>query len=127
MTDADAVLEANDGFYRAFESLDIVKMAEAWLQAPDVKVVHPGWPLLSGWEPVMRSWERIFESASMMSFTIADAEATVEGDWAWVSCTENLMSVQNGQVSEGKVQATNIYKRVEGRWLLMHHHGSPVG
>lgn len=127
MNDRDDVVEANTEFYDAFESLEIERMTAVWARESSIKVVHPGWPLLTGWEPVMQSWELIFENASMMSFTVDNTEATVEGDWAWVSCTEHLMSVQNGQVSEGKVQTTNIFKRTDGRWLMVHHHGSPSG
>ena len=122
-----AVMDANLAFYRAFESLQLEEMGKVWARGVAVRCVHPGWPLLRGWDDVMASWERIFENASMMKFAITGAEAEVEDDWAWVACMENIMSVQDGRVGEGKVQATNIFRKIEGRWLVVHHHGSPVG
>ncbi|MEE9285096.1 MAG: nuclear transport factor 2 family protein [Dehalococcoidia bacterium] len=123
---ADEVREANDRFYRAFESLDVDQMSAAWAGEDSITCVHPGWPLVKGRGAVMGSWARIFESTTLMQFTITGAEITVEGDWAWVSCTENITSVVDGRVTEGKVQATNIYVKRTGRWLAVHHHGSPV-
>ncbi len=122
----EAVREANRRFYRAFESLDIEQMRAVWAGDDSVTCVHPGWTLLKGQDAVMGSWARIFENTALMQFTVTDAEVTVAGDWAWVACTENITSVVDGRVTQTKVQATNIYVKRTGRWLTVHHHGSPV-
>ena len=101
-------------------------MVEVWVHAETVKCVHPGWALLQGWEPVMESWERIFDNADMMQFAITEAEVTLEGESAWVTCTENITSVMGGRSTEGRVQAVNIYRKLEERWLMVYHHGSPM-
>ena len=121
-----AVTAANDAFYRAFESLDIDDMTEVWARDEVVRCVHPGWGMLQGWTDVMASWERICDNATMMHFVITGAEVSVEGEWAWVACTENLTQVIDGQVVESRVQTTNIFRKRAGRWLLAHHHGSPL-
>ena len=82
--------------------------------------------MVTGRVAVLASWERIFDNAGMMQFTVADAEAHVEGDLAWVICTERLTSVQGGRVVEGLVQTTNLFRREAGAWRIAHHHGSPV-
>ena len=124
--EVEAVMQANQGFYRAFQSLDIDQMVEVWVHAETVKCVHPGWALLQGWEPVMESGERIFDNADMMQFAITEAEVTLEGESAWVTCTENITSVMGGRSTEGRVQAVNIYRKLEERWLMVYHHGSPM-
>jgi ketosteroid isomerase-like protein len=121
----EAVKEANLGFYRAFESLDADRMADIWAHDADAKCIHPGWPLLRGWDAIFGSWGRIFDTTTMMQFIITDADVSLEGHWAWVTCTENLTSVVDGGVRQGVVQATNIYRKQQGRWLLVHHQGSP--
>ena len=129
MTDSDeteAIKLANLEFYQAFESLDMERMTGVWAQDESVKCVHPGWPILEGWEHVALSWQRIFDNAAAMQFTITGANVVLEGDWAWVTCTENLISVVDGRVTEGRVQATNIFKRHGEQWLMVHHHGSPT-
>ena len=48
MADVDALVQANEAFYRAFESLEVDRMRAAWRDASHVKCVHPGWMLLEG-------------------------------------------------------------------------------
>lgn len=126
MADEAAVIVANAVFYDALDNLDLDRMDAVLATEEPVCVVHPGWPLVSGREAVLASWERIFDNAGMMQFTVADAEAHIEGDFAWVICTERLTSVQGGQVVEGIVQTTNMFRREGGAWRMTHHHGSPV-
>lgn len=126
MTEKEAITEANRGFYRAFETLDIEQMRATWDEEYDVTCVHPGWPLIQGRGEVLQSWANIFSNTMVMQFTITEASVVVEGDWAWVVCTEGLRSVVDGKVNEGKIEATNVFRKRGERWLLVHHHGSPV-
>ena len=119
------VLEANEGFYRAFESLDLTGMESVWARGEEVRCVHPGWGLRTGWTDVMSSWATIFENTSLMQFNIIDAQVHVAGDYAWVVCTESITSVVDTNVTEFRVLATNILVQREARWLMVHHHGSP--
>jgi ketosteroid isomerase-like protein len=124
--DHDAVLSANEAFYRAFESLDVSRMEVLWLRAPHIKCVHPGWGPLVGWGPVMDSWRRIFEGTLEMRFALTQVAVEVVGDLAWVIATENIESREPEGRAAGIVQATNLFQRTDGHWLLVHHHGSPI-
>lgn len=126
MDDRDVVIAANAAFYRAFESLDLKRMEEVWLHAPHIKCVHPGWRLLVGWGPVMESWHRIFANTVTMRFTLTDVSVEVVGDLAWVVLTENIDTQHREGDGTSRVQATNLFQRQGDRWLLVHHHGSPV-
>ena len=122
----DEVIAANAAFYRAVESLDGDLLDAIVAREEPVRVVHPGWPVVSGRAAVVASWERIFDNAGVRQFTIVDPEAHIEGDVAWVICTERLTSVQGGRVVEGLVATTNLFRREDGEWRIVHHHGSPV-
>jgi ketosteroid isomerase-like protein len=126
VTEKESITEANQRFYRAFETLDIEQMRAVWDEEYDVTCVHPGWPLIQGRGEVLQSWANIFTNTMVMQFTITEASVVVEGDWAGVVCTEGLRSVVDGRVNEGKIEATNVFRRRGERWLLVHHHGSPV-
>lgn len=127
MTEIEAVQVANQLFYRAFETLDLGQMSGVWDDEHAVTCVHPGWPLIQGRDEVMRSWDNIFNNTMVMQFTITEGTVHIEDNSAWVVCTENLRSVVDGRVSEGKIEATNIFRKHHGeRWLMVHHHGSPV-
>ena len=123
-SDVSAVIEANLRFYEAFGSLDIAEMDKVWEASEQVFCIHPGWPLLTGWEQVRKSWERIFYSSTLMHFNITDAQVAARGDCAWVSCVENISSVVDGRATNFAVRATNIFVRGENGWLMVHHHGS---
>ena len=126
MSDTDEVVEANARFYRAFEALDIAEMDRVWAHGEHVKCVHPGWPMLSGWEAVRESWARIFENTAEMRFSLSHVQAAVSSDLAWVTCTENILSDVGGRVSVTAILATNLFEREGAEWRLVHHHASHV-
>jgi len=126
MTGSEEVRRANDAFYRAFESLDVPRMEAVWLHSARVHCTHPGWARLAGWPAVLDSWQRIFENTIGIRFEITGIEISVLGDLAWVVCTENITSETVDGPALARVEATNVFERHDGRWALVHHHGSPV-
>jgi ketosteroid isomerase-like protein len=101
-------------------------MEQVWLKSARVHCTHPGWRRLVGYAAVMDSWQRIFENTFEMSFHLTGVEIAVVGDLAWVVCTENITSRTYDGISRSQVEATNVFERHDGRWRLVHHHGSPV-
>jgi ketosteroid isomerase-like protein len=120
------VEEANARFYRAFESCDLAEMDQVWAHGDHVRCVHPGWGLLDGWEAVRHSWEAIFKDSREMRFSLTDVHAQVDGNLAWVTCTENILSQVRGNIAVTAILATNIFERRGGEWLMVHHHGSHI-
>jgi ketosteroid isomerase-like protein len=125
-SDPEAVRAANEGFYRAFESLSLGAMDDVWAHDAHVACIHPGWPRLSGWEAVRDSWDAIFRNTLEMRFTITDVQLEVGGDLAWVLCTENILSQAGESLSVTAILATNVFERRGAGWLLVHHHASHV-
>ncbi|MBA9001506.1 MULTISPECIES: nuclear transport factor 2 family protein [Thermomonospora] len=136
MTRADlaAVEEANAEFYAAFEAGDLDRMSAVWAGGPhaaSVGCVHPGWPLLKGRDEVLRSWALIMANTPYIQFVLTDLHTEVFGDHALVTCSENIITMDDsgedaGMLAGGSIVATNLFLRVEGEWRLLHHHGSPV-
>jgi len=124
MSDDAEVMNANARFYRAFETLDTDEMDRVWAHDDHVRCVHPGWPLLSGWAAVRESWATIFANTEEMRFTLSDVQATVGGDVAWVTCTENILSEVGGRVTVTAILATNVFEREAEGWRVVHHHAS---
>ena len=122
--DAADVEEANARFYRAFEALDIEQMDRVWVHGERARCVHPGWPLLCGWDAVRASWEQIFQHTEEMRFTLGDVTVNVGGDLAWVTCTENILSEVSGRLGVTAILATNLFERAAEGWRLVHHHAS---
>lgn len=126
MNEQREVEAANRAFYQAFETLDIKEMEKMWLRAPYIKCVHPGWPLLAGWGPVMASWERIFDNTFGMRFTLTDVRVEVSGNLGWVVLIEELDSQGYDGPSRSQILATNLFEKRDGQWFIVHHHASPI-
>jgi ketosteroid isomerase-like protein len=118
----DEVKKAHRALYKAFESLRLDEMERVWAHDGSVTCIHPGWPIAEGWAAVRETWAVIFENTDHMKFRLTDEKIEIVGDLAWVVCIEHVRSGDSG----GLVLATNILRRGESGWKIVHHHGSPV-
>jgi ketosteroid isomerase-like protein len=125
MAETAALLEANRAFYAALESRDPSEMEERWSHADDVTCTHPGWHRLDGWEDVSRSWEAIFANSRAWKVHPEEEHAFLSGDLGVVLCIEILQPV-GGHGDPARMQATNVYRREDGLWRIVHHHASPM-
>ncbi len=130
-----AVREANLRFYQALAALDLQQMDAVWLHEDWVECVHPGWDLMLGWEEVRESWTRIFASTQRMKVEISSVWIRVEGEVAWVACTEHVTTMFERGFDQALIQATNIFVRRDAppeatgprsRWQMVAHHASPL-
>ena len=120
------VVELNEKFYNALEQGDMSLMEDIWLNDEEIKCVHPGWPLLTGWNEIKQSWERIFESGELSGVEVNDTFVEVNESSAWVNCIEKLSHVVGGQVIVTMAQTTNIFEKRDDRWFMVLHHASPM-
>ena len=68
------------------------------------------------------SWFALFGGSQHLQFILTDERVQVSGETAWVTVDENLISERVGAT----VAAVNIFRRFDGRWRMVLHHGSPV-
>ena len=126
-TEVTTSIEAlNLEFYRAVEGASIERMDQIWLQEAWVKCVHPGWDIIAGWQNVRDSWVRIFESGQKMRISPTDVKVTTSEGFAWVTCTENITVFAENSFDSVQAVATNLFTLRDDRWLMIHHHASPV-
>jgi len=121
-----AVAQANQSFYRAFETLKIEAMENVWAKDAEIQCGHPGWRILRGWGPVMESWQRIFENTPSIQFTLTDVKIEVRGELAWVTQYENLASSIEGQTLSAVILTTNMFQKTADGWRMILHHGSSL-
>ena len=118
MAEEEAVLMANEAFYRAFAEGDNEGMDEIWARDAQVACIHPGWNPLEGREAVLDSWAAIFRSPNAPHVRCRNARAYLYGDAAYVICYEEL--------AEGYLVATNTFVREDGRWRMVNHQAGPA-
>ena len=115
MSDSEAVLRANEAFYRAFAAGDLASMDTLWSDAAPLSCIHPGWNPLSDRGRIMESWRMILTGEST-AIECRDPRPYLHGGLAWVTCVESL---------EGNLlAATNIFAAEAAGWKMVHHHFS---
>jgi uncharacterized protein (TIGR02246 family) len=127
MSDADetAVAAANLGFYRALESRDLSSMESVWAHDDAATCVHPGWHRLDGWGEIRRSWENIFLNSRPWTVSCQEIRVWISGELAWVSCIEVITPFGGDEAEDAaRMQATNVFVRLDGEWKMIHHHAS---
>ncbi len=118
MSAEEAVLEANDAFYRAFNQKDVAAMDAVWARSTEVGCIHPGWNVLRGRDAVMESWAGILSNRAQPRIVSGGAAVILLGDVAVVLCRE--------LVAGSPLAATNLFVQEDGAWKLAHHHSGPV-
>ena len=119
MSDEDAVLAANEEFYRAFAARDLSAMDALWAEETPVACIHPGWDPLVGRDMVMESWAAILGGPGAPQIRCEAPRAFVLGPSAFVICREVL--------EHGRLIATNVFAREESGWRMVHHQAGPAG
>ena len=88
-------------------------MEKVWLKDPPISSASiPDGAKLSGWGPVMQSWERIFDGVFEMNFELGDVDVIMTGDLAVVVVEENLTQRGYDGTMHTQVLTTNVFERV---------------
>ncbi len=122
MDEVEAVLVANQRYYRAFEAADLDSMSAVWEHTPRVVCTHPGWSTLRGWGQVASSYFALFQNGMQTQFLLTEQRPVILGAAAWVSLDENLLGDDSGVT----VACINIFVQSGDEWLMVAHHGSVV-
>ncbi len=122
----ESLLQANERFYRVFESLNFDAMAALWEKSDRLYCVHPGWPALYGERPVLDSWKRIIGNTTAMSFNLTGSQALIDGNTGVVTVFEGIHSTVGRERHSSGAVSTNIFAfdAQAGLWKLFHHHAS---
>lgn len=120
------VLKANANFYKAVLTCDVGLIEDVWLKDARAKCVHPGWPMLYGWESIKESWKAIFNSGAPTDIALSDVKVEVSGRIAWVVCIEEVSHKVGEEIQTGFAQATNLYELSDSSWHLALHHACPI-
>jgi ketosteroid isomerase-like protein len=116
-----AVEEANSAFYAAFTSGSLSMMSATWGRGDHVQCIHPAAGCIAGRDDVLQSW-RLVLGGGRLRITLEDVRIFATESYGYVTCVE---VVEAGD-SRGRVAATNVFEKQQGKWKIVHHHGSPL-
>lgn len=125
-TEQLTVEDANAEFYKALESGSSSRTSDLWIQEDWVRCVHPGWDMVVGWKNVAESLDRIFEEGPNMRISPTSVKSSIFGNIALVTCVENITVFQESNFDSMQAVATNVFLSRDNRWMMVHHHASPV-
>lgn len=142
--DCGAVLLANLAFYEAFSSRDAEWMKDVWWQSPSVICIHPSHSPLIGSNTIVDSFSKMFENGIKNTSRIRGGTSTsgsfmtptniralsVRGTTASLVCDEEVYAKGSLGESErdralvNKLVTTNIFRKIGGKWKMVHRHAS---
>ena len=122
----EEVRQASDRFYAALNrglNGDTSEMFDICSHADDVTTMHPLGGRQIGWPDVRSSWEMAAGAVDGGSVEVSDLQITMLGnDAAYTIGTENASAIVGGTPVTILARCTNVYRREDGVWKLVHHH-----
>ena len=98
-------------------------MLEVWSHGSDVTTLHPLGSRETGWEEVRASWEQVAQAFSDGQVSIEDMVVIpLAEDVAYTLGTEHGQAKLRDEPVNIDRWVTNIYRREEGEWKVVHHH-----
>ncbi len=123
----EKIQKINKRFYEAIRTANLSMMEDLWAKTSDVKCIHPGWPIIRGWEQIRESWQTIFDTGGFASIEISNVYIDVNDDGsAWLNCTEKISYIIKNRMIITVAQTTNIFESKEEQWNIVLHHSSPM-
>lgn len=111
-------------FYRAINNRDLNLMAQNWDQSAEAVMDNPLGGVKRGWPEIRSVYERLFRFRSQYHFEFYDYTLHEAGDLFYVVGRERGWIEVDGARLDLAIRTTRIFRRVKGRWLQFHHHGS---
>ncbi|RIK41842.1 MAG: DUF4440 domain-containing protein [Chloroflexi bacterium] len=122
----EEVRQASVRFYVALNrgiNGDTSEMFAVCSHGDDVTAMHPLGGRQLGWAEVRASWEMAAGAVSGGSVEVSDLQVVLLGnDGAYTIGTETASATVGGTPVRFSGRCTNVYRREDGAWKLVHHH-----
>ena len=127
MTTETEVKQASDQFYTALNQMlatgDAGALPAVWSQGQTGSTMNPIGDRELGRDQVLALWEQAGPAFSEGKASVDDLVVVPLGaDVAYTVGTERFAGKVGGETFRGEWRATNIYRREDGGWRIVHHH-----
>jgi ketosteroid isomerase-like protein len=123
----EEVMQALQQFLSAFERLDFERLAACFAQDEGVSVIFPSTTrrgIYRGWTAVERAWREVLQDEKYTSqagrIKLAPSDLTIQVFGETAICT----FLVNSDPPAVAHRRTIVFLRRDGRWLIVHLHGS---
>jgi ketosteroid isomerase-like protein len=124
----EGVKAASKSFYTALAALDNgASMEKIWAHTPYVTYVGPrAKTIIVGWDAQKKYWVDTDKLFSSRNVTLSDQHIHVNGNLAWEMGQESgTPKMKDGKDATADYIVTNVYEKIDGRWLIVSHHVQP--
>jgi ketosteroid isomerase-like protein len=126
--DIEAVKAASKAFYDAVVVIDDgTAMEKVCAHKPYVTYVGPrNTSVIVGWEAQKRYWAEFNKAFAARTVELVATHVHAVGDLAWeVGAEVGQAQMRDGSSRKVDWLVTNIYEKIDGRWLMVSHHVQP--
>ncbi len=121
------VRQASDQFYAALNQMlsrgDASPVKAVWSQGQQGSTMHPIGGREVGREQILAAWDQAGPAFSEGRASADDlVVVALTDDVAYTIGTERFEGKVGGESIRGEWRATNIYRREDGGWKIVHHH-----
>ena len=126
--DIERVKAASKAFYTALAVIDNGEaMAKVWAHTPYITIVGPRSKSITvGWDANKKYWEEANKAFASRNVSLSGAHIHVNGNLAWeIGQETGEIKLKDGTVGKADWIVTNVYEKLDGRWLIVSHHVQP--
>lgn len=125
MSEENLVKKASEQFYAGLNHMangDADPLTDIWSHDETASAMHPIGGQTIGWDNVQKSWEQVADLASAGKIQLEDQIVHVVGEMAYELGTERGQFTLAGQPVSLELRVTNLYRREDDGWKIIHHH-----
>jgi ketosteroid isomerase-like protein len=126
--DIEGVKAASKAFYDALPVLDDgTVMEKVWAGTPYVTYIGPrNTSIIVGWAAQKKYWESFNKGFAWRNVALVDVHRHVNGNLAWeIGLETGQAQLKDGAMRKVDWFVTNVYEKLDGRWLMVSHHVQP--
>ena len=111
-------------FYCAFNNGNMSLMSQNWLQADEIAMDNPLGGIKRGWNEIKEVYEKIFNGPAKVYVEFYDYTIHEMPEIFYaVGRERGFFKIINDELKLN-IRTSRIFRRVDGIWKQVHHHGS---
>ena len=111
-------------FYHAFNGRDLALMRTNWLNSDDIAMDNPLGGIKRGWREIGPVYEKLFTGPARVYVEFYDYSLHETAGMFYAVGRERGRFQRDGETIALAIRTSRIFRRVEGAWRQVHHHGS---
>ncbi|HEB60113.1 MAG TPA: DUF4440 domain-containing protein [Gammaproteobacteria bacterium] len=122
--DSAGPLAALVAFYRGFNGRDLAAVHDNWAHEEAVVMSNPLGGVRRGWRDIAEVYTRLFHGPAEVHVEFHDYASQISEDMFCVAGRESGWLRKDGEEITLAIRTSRIYRRIDGQWKQVHHHGS---